>query len=55
MTDFIVKSAVCDALEGNNVSADFFDEFNDEVAELLEDASRRPETNDHRTVHARDL
>ena len=55
MTDLIVKSAVKEALEGNNVSADFYDALNDEVEELLEDATRRSEANDRRTVQPRDL
>ena len=55
MTDLIVKSAVKDALEGNNVSADFYDALNDEVEELLEDAAQRAEVNDRRTVQPRDL
>jgi histone H3/H4 len=55
MTDLIVKSAVKDALEGNNVSADFYDALNDEVEELLEDAAQRAEANDRRTVQPRDL
>lgn len=55
MTDLVVKSAVKDALAGNNVSADFYDALNDEVAELLEDAARRAEANDRKTVQSRDL
>ncbi|MFA9516594.1 DUF1931 domain-containing protein [Halopenitus sp. H-Gu1] len=55
MTDLIVKSAVKDALEGNNVSADFYDALDAEVEELLEDAARRAEANDRRTVQPRDL
>ncbi len=55
MTDLIVKSAVKDALEGNNVSADFYDSLDAEVEELLEDAARRAEANDRRTVQPRDL
>jgi len=55
MTDLIVKSAVKDALEENNVSADFYEALDDEVAELLEDAVRRTEANDRKTVQSRDL
>ena len=55
MTDLIVKSAVKDALEGNNVSADIYDALDAEVEELLEDAPRRAEANDRRTVQPRDL
>jgi histone H3/H4 len=55
MADLIVKSAVKDALAGNNVSADFYDALNDEVAELLTEAAARAEANDRKTVQARDL
>ena len=55
MTDLIVKSAVKDALEGNNVSAGIYDALDAEVEELLEDAARRAEANDRRTVQPRDL
>jgi len=55
MTDLIVKSNVRDALDDYNVSADFFDALNNEVEELLEDAARRAEANDRRTVQPRDL
>ena len=47
MSDLIVKSAVKDALTGNNVSADFYDALNAEVEELLEELpacrGKRPE------------
>ena len=55
MADLIVQSAVKDALAGNNVSADFYDALDAEVAELLEDAARRAEANDRKTVQPRDL
>lgn len=55
MADLIVKSAVKEALGDNNVSADFYDELNDEVAELLEAAARRAEANDRKTVQPRDV
>ena len=48
MADLIVKSAVKDALDENNVSADFYEALDDEVAELLEDATRRAESNDQK-------
>jgi histone H3/H4 len=37
------------------VSADFYDALDAEVEELLEDAARRAEANDQRTVQLRDL
>ena len=55
MTDLIVKSAVKEALADKNVAADFYDALNDEVAELLEDAAGRAESNDRKTVQPRDL
>jgi len=55
MSDLIVKAAVKDALSENNVSADFYDALNEEVAELLDDAAERAESNDRKTVQPRDL
>lgn len=55
MTDLIVKSAVKDALEGFSVSSDFYDALNDEVSDLLDDAARRANDNDRKTVQPRDL
>lgn len=54
MSDLIVKAAVKESVSGN-VSSDFYDALNEEVEELLEDASRRAEDNDRKTVQARDL
>jgi len=55
MSDLIVKAAVKDALADNNVSADFYDALSEEVAELLDDAAERAESNDRKTVQPRDL
>ncbi|WP_255152665.1 DUF1931 domain-containing protein [Halorarius halobius] len=55
MADLVVQSQVREALDENNVSADFFEALDDEVAELLEDAVRRAEANDRKTVQPRDL
>lgn len=55
MSDLIVKSAVKEALEGHNVSSDFYDALDDEVEEILEDAAARADANDRKTVQARDL
>ena len=54
MSDLIVKAAVKDALSDNNVSADFYDALNEEVAELLDDAAERAESNDRKTVQPRE-
>ncbi|MEZ3116908.1 DUF1931 domain-containing protein [Halobaculum sp. MBLA0147] len=55
MSDLIVKSAVKEYLEDENVAADFYEALDEEVAELLDDASRRAEANDRKTVQPRDL
>jgi histone H3/H4 len=55
MADLIVKSAVKERLEGQNVASDFYDSLDEEVAEVLENAARRAEENDRKTVQARDL
>jgi histone H3/H4 len=55
MTDYIVQSAVKDQLENHNVSADFYDALDREVETLLDDASRRADDNDRKTVQPRDL
>ncbi|WP_135306425.1 DUF1931 domain-containing protein [Haloarcula amylovorans] len=51
----IVKAAVKDTLSEHNVSADFYETLDTEVAKLLEDATERAEANDRKTVQARDL
>lgn len=55
MTNLIVKSAVKEALGNHNVSADFYDALDEEVAELLNDAAGRADANDRKTVQPRDL
>jgi histone H3/H4 len=55
MADLIVKAAVKEALQEKNVASDFYDALDDKVAELLEEASRRAEENDRKTVQPRDL
>ena len=55
MTDLIVKSAIKDQLADQNVSADFYDALDSEVADLLEKAARRANDNDRKTVQPRDL
>ena len=51
----IVKAAVKDELSDMNVSADFYDALDEEVSELLDDAARRADDNDRKTVQPRDL
>ncbi|RBI59632.1 DUF1931 domain-containing protein [halophilic archaeon] len=55
MTDLIVKAAVRDQLEDKNVAGDFYDALDDTVADVLENAARRADENDRKTVLARDL
>ena len=55
MADLIVKAAVKEALDDKNVASDFYEALDDEVSELLEDAARRAEANDRKTVQPRDL
>ncbi|WP_247010265.1 DUF1931 domain-containing protein [Halorientalis litorea] len=55
MADLIVKAAVKEALDDMNVSSDFYAALDDEVEELLDDAARRAEENDRKTVQPRDL
>ena len=55
MADLIVKAAVKEHLEEKNVASDFYDALDGEVEELLEDAARRAEENDRKTVQPRDL
>ena len=55
MADLIVKAAVKEALDDMNVASDFYDALDVEVEELLEDAARRAEENDRKTVQPRDL
>jgi histone H3/H4 len=55
MSNLIVKAVVKDVLSDHNVSADFYDVHDGEVAELLDDAAERAEANDRKTVQPRDL
>lgn len=55
MADLIVKSAVKEYLDDSNVAADFYDALDDEVVELLQEAERRAEANNRKTVQPRDL
>jgi histone H3/H4 len=55
MADHIIKAAVKEYLDDKNVASDFYDALDDEVAELLDDAARRAEANDRKTVQPRDL
>lgn len=55
MPDLIVKTAVKESLPDNNVSSDFYEALNKEVERIIEDAERRAEANDRKTVQSRDL
>jgi histone H3/H4 len=55
MADLIVKAAVKEAVDDLNVAGDFYDELDAEVQALLDDAERRAQANDRKTVSPRDL
>jgi histone H3/H4 len=55
MADLIVKAAVKEELDDMNVASDFYDALDERVEELLEDAARRADANDRKTVQPRDL
>ncbi|GCF16002.1 DUF1931 domain-containing protein [Haloarcula mannanilytica] len=55
MADLVVKAAVKEELSEMNVAADFYDALDEEVEELLQDAARRADANDRKTVQSRDL
>ncbi|MFC4553585.1 MULTISPECIES: DUF1931 domain-containing protein [Halorussus] len=55
MTDLIVKAAVKNAVEGKNVSSDFYDALDDRIENLLDEAATRADANDRKTVQPRDL
>ena len=55
MADLIVKNAVKDAVDDQNVAADFYDALDEQVADLLDEAATRAEANDRKTVQPRDL
>jgi histone H3/H4 len=55
MADLIVKATIKEQLDQMNVSSDFYDALDVEVSELLDDAARRADENDRKTVQPRDL
>jgi histone H3/H4 len=55
MADLIVQSAVKEQLADQNMSSDFYDVLDSEVADLLADAARRAEDNDRKTIQPHDL
>ena len=55
MADLIVQSTVKDQLEKMNVAAEFYDELDDEVDDLLKQAAQRAQDNDRKTIQPRDL
>jgi hypothetical protein len=54
-SNFVVKVAVRERIEGLAVAGDFYDSLDEAVGELLSDAARRAEANGRKTVQARDL
>ena len=55
MAGLIIQAAVKEQLADHSVSADFYDTLDDEVKDLLAEATRRAEENNRKTVQARDL
>ena len=55
MADLIVKAGVQDELDDYQISADFYEALDEEVAELIADAAERAEANDRVTVMTHDL
>lgn len=55
MADLITKAAVRTAVGEMNVASDFYDAIDSEVQELLDDAERRAQENNRKTVQPRDL
>lgn len=55
MANLIVKAAIKEQLADQNVSSDFYDALDTEVSELLDEAARRADENDRKTVQPRDL
>jgi histone H3/H4 len=55
MSELIVKAGVRDALDDHPISSDFYEALDEEVAELIEEASRRAEANERKTVMPQDL
>ena len=55
MADLIVASGIREQLPDHSVSSDSYDAFDDEVKDLLAEASPRTKENDRKTVQTRDL
>ena len=51
----IVKSKIKDMVGKVNVSADFNDELNKKVKQMIQDAVKRAEANGRKTVMGRDI
>ncbi len=51
----IVKSRLKDAAKGFNVSGDFGDALSEKVEQLVKEACKRAESNNRKTVMAKDL
>ena len=55
MPELIVKAGVQNALDDHPISSDFYEALDEEVAELIEEASSRAEANERKTVMSQDL
>ena len=55
MADLVVKAAVKEHFDDQNVASDFYDALDEEVEELLDEAAQRATDNDRKTVQPKDL
>lgn len=55
MAELVVKAAVKEYFDDQNVAGDFYDALNEEVEDLLTDAAQRATDNDRKTVQPKDL
>lgn len=55
MAELIVKAAVKEAMDEQNVAADFYDALDEQVGELIDEAAARADANGRKTVQPRDL
>ncbi len=55
MVDIVVKAKVKELASGYNVAADFADEIDNQVKEMVKKAISRAKANGRRTVMAKDL
>lgn len=55
MAELVVKAAVKEYFDDQNVASDFYDALDEEVGDLLDEAAQRATDNDRKTVQPKDL